>query len=67
MLMSCAVTAQLICIFVFPYADRWFAGGAFHLLISSLSAIQRWCREGFEVPRTVSDGEQTEARDNADN
>ena len=40
--------------------------GAVHLFISFLSAIQRCCREGFEVPRTVSDGEQTEAGDNAD-
>ena len=28
MLISCAVTAQLICIFVFAYADCWFSNAA---------------------------------------
>ena len=30
-LISCAVTAQLICIFVFAYADCWFSHAAAHL------------------------------------
>ena len=32
MLISCAVTAQLICTFVFAYADCWFSHAAAHIL-----------------------------------
>ena len=34
MLISCAVTAQLICTYVFAYADCWFSGAAAHISIS---------------------------------
>ena len=27
-LISCAVTAKLICVFIFAYADCWFSGAA---------------------------------------
>ena len=30
-LISCAVTAQLICVFVFPYAKIWFSHDAAHM------------------------------------
>ena len=30
---SCAVTAQLICVFVFTYTDCWFSGAAAYLSI----------------------------------
>ena len=32
-LISCAVTAQLICAFVFTYAEIWFPHDAAHLII----------------------------------
>ena len=32
-LISFAVTAKLICIFVFAYADCWFSDAATHLII----------------------------------
>ena len=32
-LISFAVTAKLICAFVFAYADCWFSHGAAHILI----------------------------------
>ena len=34
-LISCAVTAQLICVFVFAYADCWFSGAVAHFKLSS--------------------------------
>ena len=33
-LISCAVTAQLICVFVFAYVDCWFSGVAAQLYIN---------------------------------
>ena len=30
---SCAVTAQLICVFVFAFADWWFSGAAAHIIL----------------------------------
>ena len=38
-LISFAVTAKLICAFVFAYADCWFSHVADHLL---LHVIQKW-------------------------
>ena len=35
-LISCAVTAQLICVFVFAYADCWFSLAAAHLFLSNM-------------------------------
>ena len=32
-LISFAVTAKLICAFVFAYADRWFSHGAAQLIV----------------------------------
>ena len=32
-LIRCAVTAQLICVFVFAYADFWFSGAATQILM----------------------------------
>ena len=45
-LISCAVTAQLICIFGFAYADCWFSDAAAQLQLSftniaDLSRLQR--------------------------
>ena len=37
-LISCAVTAQLICVFVFAYANRWFSHAQAHMNID-ISAI----------------------------
>ena len=34
-LISCAVTAQLICIFVFAYANHWFSHAKAQLIIES--------------------------------
>ena len=34
-LISFAVTAKLICVFVFAYADCWFSHGAAHLLFTN--------------------------------
>ena len=36
---SCAVTAQLICAFVFAYACCWFSYAAVHIIYSLLSNI----------------------------
>ena len=33
-LISCAVTAQLVCIIVFAYANRWFSHAKAHLDIN---------------------------------
>ena len=33
-LISCAVTAQLICAFVFAYADCWFSNAVAHIYLS---------------------------------
>ena len=33
-LISCAVTAQLICVFVFAYADCWFSHAGAHIFFS---------------------------------
>ena len=33
-LFGCAVTAQLISVFVFAYANRWFSGAAAHFIVS---------------------------------
>ena len=46
-LISCAVTAQLICAFVFAYAKSWFSDVAAHLIQSddqesSLTACSEW-------------------------
>ena len=38
-LISCAVTAQLICAFVFAYADCWFSDAAVHVISTLLSYI----------------------------
>ena len=32
-LISCAVPAQLICVFVFAYADCWFSQEAAHIIL----------------------------------
>ena len=37
-LISCAVTAQLICVFVFAYANRWFSDAKAHMLL--IKALQ---------------------------
>ena len=37
-LISCAVTAQLICAFVFAYANCWFYGAAAHIGIMNMSS-----------------------------
>ena len=43
-LISCAVTAQLICVFVFAYADPWFSGAGAHLLtMKSFGGVHVWC------------------------
>ena len=34
-LVSFAVTAKMICIFVFAYADCWFSGAAAHMNIDA--------------------------------
>ena len=33
-LISCAVTAQLICVFVFAYANCWFSHAKAHLIFA---------------------------------
>ena len=33
-LISCAVTAPLICAFVFAYADCWFSGALTHIVLT---------------------------------
>ena len=38
-LISFAVTAKLICVFVFAYADCWFSHEVAHLFIHNTSAI----------------------------
>ena len=40
MLISFAVTAKLICAFVFAYADCWFSYVAAHLFINNMSWYQ---------------------------
>ena len=40
-LISCAVTAQLICVFVFAYANCWFSQAKAQLLFSLQSLKQR--------------------------
>ena len=37
-LISFAVTAKLICVFVFAYADRWFSHEAAHMFVAWLMA-----------------------------
>ena len=41
LIISCAVTARLICAFVFAYADCWFS-----LAAARMSTIFQSCREG---------------------
>ena len=36
-MISCAVTAQLICAFVFAYADCWFSPAAAHMCVVVLT------------------------------
>ena len=42
-LISCAVTAQLICNFVFAYADCCFCGAAAHLCFHFFLYLQSYC------------------------
>ena len=44
-LISFAVTAKLICVFVFAYANRWFSHDAAHFFSSSLYWALRRKRE----------------------
>ena len=45
-LISFAVTAKLICVFVFAYADCWFSHGAAQMLnrTSLRKILKAWCR-----------------------
>ena len=42
MLISCVVTAQLICVFVFAYANRWFSHGKAHLSLGCVDFNFAW-------------------------
>ena len=39
-LISCAVTAQLICVFVFAFAKNWFSYDVAHLIIVERTMIR---------------------------
>ena len=41
-LISCAVTAQLICVFVFAYANHWFSHGKAHLSLGCADFNFAW-------------------------
>ena len=43
-LISCAVTAQLICAFVLAYADCWFSDAAAHLTISDTAEFSNFTK-----------------------
>ena len=38
-LISFAVTAKLICVFVFAYAKRWFSHDAAHIFLSKTKTV----------------------------
>ena len=38
-LISCAITGQLICVFVFAYANCWFSYAKAHILLHSQSCL----------------------------
>ena len=43
-LISCAVTAQLICVFVFAYAKSWFSHNEAHLIKALMNQIYHFSR-----------------------
>ena len=57
-LISFAVTAKLICVFVFAYADCWFSHAAAHILGSCylllLSNVLKFFDPKFLVPKEVA-------------
>ena len=50
-LISFAVTAKLICVFVFAYAERWFSHNAAHLLQAIHNAYQKCFQQCMEVSK----------------
>ena len=51
-LTSFAVTAKVICVFVFAYADCWFSHEADHLLKNSFGFMNLLGRNQMELERT---------------
>ena len=46
-LISCAVTAKLICAFVFDYADCWFSNAVAHICFVISGALRVFSEAGF--------------------
>ena len=61
MLISFAVTAKLICVFVFAYANRWFSHDAAHFV-----SFQDLLTTVFENGKLLKDYTFTEVRERAE-
>ena len=49
MLISCSAAEQLICIFVFAYADGWFSDAASQMLNFPYCKTNPRCKFAFEI------------------
>ena len=56
-LVSCAVAAQLICVFVFTYAKNMFSHGGIQInlaLTDGCTQMHGWFICGFEKPKIIT-------------
>ena len=58
-LISCAVTAQLICVFVFAYANCWFSHAQAHLFLIILLKHILWVHISTASPRRFNGPQST--------
>ena len=56
--MSFAVTAKLICVFVFAYAKSWFSHDVAHIIVSQISEVVQCVYFVFQVNSDASDTEE---------